>query len=402
MIRRRRDAWQVDIFIDGKRHRKQFKTRAEAKNYEIACASQGTIEGAAEKQEQPKESRTAGGELRTLNEWRGVRIRSRHGNALLERMIAYFGKDARPLSFKASQLERFWFEEFPTRTESSQKRINGGRYRNNPVEGYSSHTREAYSGALRVLLRTMGVSEIVVAAIPRVRKHLLRNVTVDDASFEAVMEASDNAMRLMLLLCRDAALRTGTAAKVRACHIACEGEQMYIRRESKIGNWTNTPVTPRLREMLTAAVKLAAPDQTLVCALDNSEHLTDNSIRKRILTAKRKAAAKLGVSMEWELHDLRRTTARRLYDATGDLRKVQRLLTHQQASTTLVYLTGAEAPLTGDEIAMAIEARRDSHVRHDETGTSDGAGEAEVPGAVDTIRGVSRHAGGFSGRGIGY
>ncbi len=307
---------------------------------------------------------------------------------MMERVVKEWA-DRYPATLTADEIADWWRREFAVASER------------NP-NGFAQITRQQYAAALKVIFRAMGVSEEAVQALPRSRHIIPRSVTVDDAGFEAVFEKADDATRLFLLLCRDAALRSGTACRVTAENIYIDRGEWYIRMPTKRGHWTSVPLTRRLRGLVEIAAARSREGMTLLTALNNGVPLAANTFRERVMRLRKWAAEVHGLNPNWYMHDLRRTAAKRLYEATRDIAKVQRLLSHKQAGITLAYLTGEQSALSGAELEQALEARRDNHVRHDETGTSDGAGEAEVPGAVDTIRGVSRHAGGFSRRGVGY
>jgi site-specific recombinase XerC len=62
---------------------------------------------------------------------------------------------------------------------------------------------------------------------------------------------------------------------------------------------------------------------------------------------------KLGITRKLTPHDLRRTTARKLYALTGDLRDVQSLLGHSELQTTLWYLQDALQVVSTKHLELA-------------------------------------------------
>ncbi len=136
----------------------------------------------------------------------------------------------------------------------------------------------------------------------------------------------------MLLLCRDAALRIGTAERVAAQHI--DQRKWILRIDTKRGAQAEVPLTARLREMVAFTIRMAAsPSLPLYVALggtvvQGAAHLSEPLAELR---------AEAGCS-HWTWHDLRRTAARALYDRTHDLRLVQGLLAHKSLAQTLWYL----------------------------------------------------------------
>ncbi len=147
----------------------------------------------------------------------------------------------------------------------------------------------------------------------------------------------------MLLLTRDAGLRAATAYRVSAAEIS--GSQIRARTK-----WDGTIVVPfagRLAEHIAAALAIATPGQPLVCALGAAEGSTGNVLRKRLKNAQKAT----GVDT-WTWHDLRRTTAQRLYKATGDLRKVQSLLGHRSLLASLHYLNAARESVSAQDLDL--------------------------------------------------
>jgi site-specific recombinase XerD len=64
----------------------------------------------------------------------------------------------------------------------------------------------------------------------------------------------------------------------------------------------------------------------------------------------RQAKRRAGIETPWTLHDLRRAAARRVYERTHDVRKVQRLLSHKNLSTTMWYLGDAGAEIDAEDL----------------------------------------------------
>lgn len=151
------------------------------------------------------------------------------------------------------------------------------------------------------------------------------------------------AVRLVMVLCRDCALRAVTACTLTPAQI--DPVTWQIRRRSKNGRSISVPTTLRVREILRFAVQQCEPDQFLTQALGcRSDTGADvyTHVRRSILNAKRA----LNIRGNWTLHDLRRTAARQLYDRTHDLRLVQALLGHAHLAYTLWYLNDPTTELS--------------------------------------------------------
>lgn len=74
-----------------------------------------------------------------------------------------------------------------------------------------------------------------------------------------------------------------------------------------------------------------------------------NSLRKLFANLRRK----LGIRRKLTAHDLRRTTATRIYDATRDVRLVQALLGHGDLGSTLWYLDHHLTPVPIESLELA-------------------------------------------------
>ncbi len=136
-----------------------------------------------------------------------------------------------------------------------------------------------------------------------------------------------------MLLCRDAGLRSGTALRLSAQHLADGGRMIQTR--TKNGAQAQVPTTERLRRLLLAAERMCVPDQPLVAAMAGRASVRRQHAGDMLGAAQRR----LGLKKRWTFHDLRRTAARELYKDTGDLRKVQALLAHSNLAQSLHYLS---------------------------------------------------------------
>jgi site-specific recombinase XerC len=166
---------------------------------------------------------------------------------------------------------------------------------------------------------------------------------------KALIGAPDMALRFAVLCAGEAGLRTGTTLRVRPVDV----QDGYIVTRTKRGMVTKTPVSQRLAALLAVVPSPVDTRQTvfdLLCGHVYQE--PDRELQKRWAAWKRKC----GVRSELRLHDLRRGLARRLYAATGDLRLVQSLLSHDQLTSTLHYLDAADRRVTPQTLDAAIAA----------------------------------------------
>jgi integrase len=104
------------------------------------------------------------------------------------------------------------------------------------------------------------------------------------------------------------------------------------------------PVSARLASLFAIAPAGPVP---IVASLAGVPSISYGSARLHFVAL----CADAGISPGYTLHDLRRTIARELWDATRDLREVQSLLGHSSPKTTLHYLAGEVFSVTPSALA---------------------------------------------------
>lgn len=184
-----------------------------------------------------------------------------------------------------------------------------------------------------------------------------RNVTATAEERELLLRAAPEHVRCWLLLCSDLAIRSGTAAIL--------GPQHYDRARGLLTFRTKyqatqvLPVTAELKGLLN---RCTLPDLPFVAQLPRGtygagprplESLGRMSIQG-LRTAYGELKREVGITRKLTPHDLRRTTVRRVYDSTRDLRIAQALLGHSDLSSTLWYLQGQQVEV-GIEVLEAVK-----------------------------------------------
>lgn len=158
-------------------------------------------------------------------------------------------------------------------------------------------------------------------------------------------------------MCSDLAIRSGTAAAMTPAHYDAARHVLTFR--TKYDNAQELPVTGELRELLdTPGLDPGVPfvaqlprgfewrtGRTLM-GLGRMEHSS-------LHNAWGKLKRRLGLRPALRPHDLRRTTVRRVYDATRDLRLAQALLGHSDLTSTLWYLQGDQVPVEVSTLELA-------------------------------------------------
>ncbi|MEZ2348498.1 tyrosine-type recombinase/integrase [Terriglobus sp. RCC_193] len=183
-----------------------------------------------------------------------------------------------------------------------------------------------------------------------------RNITITDAERAKLLEAAPPNLRCLILMCSDLAIRSGTATRLSPHHY--DSEQGTLSFRTKYDNTQTVPVTSELKALLDMA---AIPDAPFVAQLPRGTHrvtgwripnrptLTAENLRERF----QRLCKDCGITRRIRLHDLRRTTARKVWGMTKDLRLVQGLLGHDDLSSTLWYLQAERmvVPLSTLELA---------------------------------------------------
>jgi site-specific recombinase XerC len=160
------------------------------------------------------------------------------------------------------------------------------------------------------------------------------------------------------MLCSDLLLRSTTAATVRPVDYDSERRELHFR--TKHAHTQTLPVTAELHALF---VSCAQPEVSFVAQLPRARHkrsasnramkplgrMSASSLRRQFNNLK----AKLGISAELHPHDLRRTTARAVYELTGDLRAAQAALGHHHLHSTLHYLQDVKVQVSVDVLELA-------------------------------------------------
>jgi integrase len=202
---------------------------------------------------------------------------------------------------------------------------------------YAQHTRSTYSKCLRRFLRWLeeiGQAPLTTSrAVPRFHQPEARGVTATDDERHKLLTAADPALRFFLLLCADLGIRHRTAARMTLGNWQPATSSLSFTTK---GNTHQTlPVTPEIADTLTRLPADSPRNVPIVALLHTGRPLGPNP---RMLKRWWKLKEKLGIRDELRIHDLRRTVAEDVWEATHDLRIVQAQLGHRSPTTTARYL----------------------------------------------------------------
>lgn len=210
--------------------------------------------------------------------------------------------------------------------------------------GYTHSSLSCRATAIRALLRWLwthhGAPKLddEISKYPGIRP---RNVTATDTERELLLNAAAEHMRLFILFCSDLAIRAGTAGTLRPENY--DKEKGTLRFTTKKGEKVTLPVTQEIRDLIESC-NLEA-NEPFVRQLWRQEQghgrrpYREVSVRASTLSAKfRKLKEQVGIERKLTPHDLRRTTAVAMLEATRDVRDVQALLGHRSLQSTIWYL----------------------------------------------------------------
>jgi integrase len=206
----------------------------------------------------------------------------------------------------------------------------------------SKHRR---AGAARTLFRRLWEDY----KAPKLHHHIVtvykpkpRNVTAADWERDAIMAAAPMHLRCWLVMCSDLAIRSGTAAKLGPEHYDSGTKELVFR--TKYDNAQRLPTTAALREL----IGWCTGDGPFVQQLAGGK----KAAYKNLIDDYAKLKKKLGITRKLTPHDLRRTTARKVYKLTGDLREAQHLLGHADLATTAWYLQDSTVEVSGSTLEL--------------------------------------------------
>jgi integrase len=204
----------------------------------------------------------------------------------------------------------------------------------------AQHTRWNYTKALGRFIAHLEAQERapkgLAAGIPKVRQPSPREVVATDAERESLLANATPRLRFFLLLCADLGLRHRTATRI---NIGNYNPLLRSLSFTTKGNIHQTlPVTDEIAETIKmlAGQDTRTPIVTLLRPAKQPGH--PPSANPRFAKSFDKLKAKLGIRPELHIHDLRRTAAEDVWDATKDLRLVQTQLGHKSPVTTVRYL----------------------------------------------------------------
>ena len=201
----------------------------------------------------------------------------------------------------------------------------------------SPRTAFAYRGCLVRLLKVVDRATGTHHAdnVPKLTNPGPRTLLAKDEELENTLRVSPLWLRCLILMGRLLGLRHGEALAVTPAHINERENTITFKRKG--GGTSGLPIPPDLTTMF----KLAQEQDPCAPIIETLRGRPVN--REMIYRAWDKAKRTANANPDLIIHDLRRTVATHLYDATKDLRAVQALLGHKHLDSTLKYIAPADS-----------------------------------------------------------
>jgi integrase len=227
---------------------------------------------------------------------------------------------------------------------------------------FTQHTRSNYTKALKRFLRWLEETEDttpkrISRCVPRINQPAARAVVASDGERSRLIAAAAPHLRFFLLLCADLGIRHRTASR-----IAIANYNTLLRSLSFTtkGNVHQTlPVTDEIADTI-ATLPANSPTHEPIVNLLRPAKWEGHPAGKnpRFIKSFNKLKAKLGIRAELHIHDLRRTAAEDVWEATKDIRLVQAQLGHRSPITTVRYLANKVQLQDLEPVMAKVQAMR--------------------------------------------
>jgi len=208
------------------------------------------------------------------------------------------------------------------------------------AQSKSQHTRKNYCNALRRFLNWTAQQGLttyaLLATLPRIHQPDPRLIIATPEERAKLLDTAAPNLRFFILLCADLGLRHKTAAELRP--VDYDPAARTIRFRTKGAATQTLPVTDTIADTITSLPSDCDRERPIVALLPASKRGSLWGKQPRFTKQWQTLKQKCGVRSELHIHDLRRTAAEEVWDATTDLRAVQAQLGHTSIATTARYL----------------------------------------------------------------
>lgn len=222
-------------------------------------------------------------------------------------------------------------------------------------KGKSQHTRKNYTNALRRFLNWTAqqglTSYALLSTLPRIHQPSPRLIVASQEERRKLLDTAAPNLRFFLLLCADLGLRHKTAAGLRPCDYN-RGQRTITFRTKNAATQT-LPVSGEIAATIEGLPEGSKQGRPIVALLQTTPRGSITGTNPRFQKQFDRLKEKCEIRKELHIHDLRRTAAEEVWDATHDLRAAQAQLGHSSPATTARYLANR---VTQDDLRGVREA----------------------------------------------
>jgi integrase len=168
-------------------------------------------------------------------------------------------------------------------------------------------------------------------------------------------------LAFFILLCADLGLRHKTAAGIRAQDYNPKTRTLTFRTKGAVTQ--SLPVSNEVARIIEALPPGADRGRPIVALLQTTRRGSITGSNPRFSRQWERLKEKAGVRRELHIHDLRRTAAEEVWDATLDIRAVQAQLGHQSPTTTARYLANRVTQKDLQRVREKVDAMRANRER---------------------------------------
>lgn len=195
---------------------------------------------------------------------------------------------------------------------------------------YSAQTTYTYTIQMRAFLRTLA-GEGAAQHLEKLRAPRPRAIVPTNDELRRLKTSAQPFMRAWLILAAELGLRISETLRV--CDATHNAQTRSITIITKGAKPRTLPTTQELESLFGIAPSATDPTTPLIARL-HGRPISASQLRRYWSKLKKQT----GTREEIHPHDLRRSAAERLYDQTRDIRAVQRMLGHDDLTSTMQYL----------------------------------------------------------------
>jgi site-specific recombinase XerD len=225
---------------------------------------------------------------------------------------------------------------------------------------FAPDTKATYSKCLRRFLRwleeTGAAPKTISHAVPKFHQPPARGIVATDDERARLLAAAKPHLRFFLLLCSEIGLRHRTAARISLAHY--DRNTRSLRFLTKGNVFQTLPVTDAIAQVIESFPEPANRDTPIIKLLHQSRRGQQLGSKPRLGKAWNSLKDQLGIRAELHIHDLRRTVAEDVWDATMDIRLVQAQLGHRSPVTTVRYLANKVQLADLQPVIAKVQAMR--------------------------------------------